>query len=172
MLIRSVFEVPRLFHFTDVRNLPSIREFGGLLSLYELKKNGLQPIAPSGNEWSHNADRISGMDRFVHLCFWSAHPMEYVARREGRIGKSCFLEIDPRILRLDGVKFTREVSNKSGITPKDLAEADQEIDFEVLYSPTNWRDPLIQKRLKLTQKYEILIPNMVSLSLIRNMPDG
>jgi hypothetical protein len=172
MAVRSIRDIPELYHFTDVRNLPSIKRVGGLLSWYELKKKGLRPIAPGGNQVSHDEDVRRGMDRYVHLCFLSEHPMEYVARKDGRIEKSLFLKIDPQVLHIDGVKFTLDVANKSGVEAMGLAEADQKIDFEILYSSMDWRDPAIMERRNRSKKYEILIPDVVSLSLIRNMPDG
>ena len=73
-------------HFIDRRNLPSIRQ-RGLLSTQKLREMGINIPAPGGNEWSMDADRHSGMDAYVHLCFKMDHPMEYCAINEGRIGR-------------------------------------------------------------------------------------
>ena len=45
-------------------------------------------------------------------------------------------------------------------------------DFEVLYTRTNWSDPLIQQRLQMDEKCEILVPRPIPLNRIRNMPHG
>jgi hypothetical protein len=46
------------------------------------------------------------------------------------------------------------------------------IDYEVLYSRTNWSDPQVQQRLQAAEKYEILVPRAIPLDLIRNLPNG
>jgi hypothetical protein len=46
------------------------------------------------------------------------------------------------------------------------------IDFEVLYTRTDWADPEIRRRLQQAEKYEVLVPKRIPLSLIRNLPNG
>jgi hypothetical protein len=161
-----------LYHFTDRRNLPLIRELGGLYPMSELKRKKVTVPSPGGNEWSQDADGIKGMDGYVHLCFRATHPMEYVARQDGRIKDSIFLQVHADVLLWDGVKFTAGVANKSGVEVHTMDEARKIIDFEVLYTRTNWRDSEVQKRLQQAEKYEILVPKKIPLDLIRNLPDG
>jgi hypothetical protein len=161
-----------LYHFTDRRNLPLIRQHGGLHPMAELRKMKVQVPAPGGNEWSREADGTKGMDEYVHLCFRNAHPMEYVARQAGRIGDTIFLQIHADVLLWEGVKFTPDVSNKSGVQTYTMEQARKMIDFEVLYTRTNWKDSEIQKRLQQAEKCEILIPRLIPIELIRNLPHG
>lgn len=166
------YNVPTFFHFTDRRNLPSIRELGGLYSLAKLREMGVEIPAPGGNQWSHDADADRGLDQYVHLCFKPNHPMEYRAREESRIISSIFLQVHPDILDREGVLFTAGVSNKAGTIIHTIEEARRIIDFEVLYTRTNWRDSGIQQRLQQAEKYEILVPDHIPLELIRNLPNG
>ena len=53
-----------------------------------------------------------------------------------------------------------------------IEEAKGMIDFEVLYSRTNWSDVQIQQRLQQAEKSEILVPDRIPLDLIRNLPNG
>lgn len=161
-----------LFHFTDRRNLPAIREQGGLFALAELKRRGISIPAPGGNDWSHEEDVRRGLDEYVHLCFRWTHPMEYVARSEGRISDSVYLNVHPEVLQWDGVLFTPDVSNKSGVKSFSIEEASDMIDYEVLYTRTDWRDPAIQQRLAQAERCEILVPRFIPLELIRNFPNG
>jgi hypothetical protein len=46
------------------------------------------------------------------------------------------------------------------------------IDYEVLYSRTNWSDSSVQQRLQTAEKYEILVPRVIPLDLMRNLPNG
>lgn len=154
------------FHFTDTRNLPSIREHG-LLSMYELRERMII-MAPGGNDWSLDADKRSGMDRYVHLCFFEEHPMEYIAKKEGRIERSRFLRIDPSVLTMDGVLISKEVSNKAGALPKPADEMVGELDLQVIYTRTDWSDAKIQARLRAARKCELLVPGQVAVDLIQN----
>jgi len=155
----------RLFHFTDRRNLGSIREHG-LLSWRGLQERGISPAAPGGNEWSHDADELWGLDRYVHLCFFNEHPMEYRARQDGRIEHSVFLKIQPEVLRIPGVLFSADVSNKSGVPILDMSAAAEALDLDVVYQRLDWRDPSIQARRQVAKKYEVLVPDHVPLHLI------
>jgi len=161
-----------LYHFTDRRNLPLIREHGGIYPVTKLKKKNIKVPAPGGNEWSRDADSMKGMDAYVHLCFRNTHPMEYVARAEGRIGDTIFLQVHADVLTWDGVMFTADVSNKAGVEIHTIKEARKLIDFEVLYTRTDWSNAEIQKRLQQAEKYEILVPKKIPLDLIRNLPNG
>ena len=166
------YAVTSFYHFTDRRNAASIRERGGLYSLAALREMGIEIPAPGGNDWSHDADEMKGLDRYVHLCFRPNHPMEYVARQDGRIADSVYLQIHPDILRTEGVMFTADVSNKSGVEVIPLANALEIIDFKVLYTRTDWSDPEVQQRLRQAEKYELLVPNHVPMKYIRNLPNG
>lgn len=165
-------KIPRLYHFTDRRNLPSIREHGGIHSLARLAELEIEVPAPGGNEWSHDADGMKGLDKFVHLCLRSTHPMEFCARAEGRIGDTLFLEVHPSVLLWDDVLYSPDVSNKSGVEPVPIKSALELIDFEVLYTRTDWKDPAIQERLQNAEKSEVLVPDSIPLDLIRNFPNG
>jgi hypothetical protein len=164
--------VTSLYHFTDRRNLPSIRQLGGLFSLAKLKEKGAESLVTGGNDWSHEADTRVGMDRYVHLCLRPTHPMEFRAREDGRIKDTIFLQIHPEVLDWPGVRYTPDVSNKAGVTHYSIEEAKQLIDFEVLFTRTDWRSPSIQHRLQQAEKSEILVPDHIPLTLIRNIPNG
>lgn len=155
------------YHFTDTRNLPSIRAHG-ILSMSELRRRGLA-VAPGGNEWSLDADQRNGMDRYVHLCFFRDHPMEYLATREGRIIESRYLKIDPVVLKNPGVLISDRVANRADAVPRPAAEMVGKLDLEVIYTRTDWKDRRIQERLKVARLCEILIPEFVEVTSIRNL---
>lgn len=159
------------YHFTDTRNLPSIRT-DGLLSMRIQRERNRTAVAPGGNEWSFDADRRSGMDGYVHLCFFSDHPMEWIAKREGRIADSLFLKIAPEALRIPGTLIVDMVANHADAKPRPAEEMITNLDLKVIYTRTDWKDPAVQERLKIAKKYEILIPDHVPAELIANMPNG
>jgi ssDNA thymidine ADP-ribosyltransferase, DarT len=155
------------YHFTDTRNLDSIREHG-LLSMRELRHRGIIPIT-GGNEWSLDADARCGMDAYVHLCFLRQHGMEWRARQDGRIAQSRFLRISPEVLRLPGVLITDEVSNKAGVIPKPADEMIPKLDYEVMYTRTDWKNPAIRARRDKAKLYEILVPSNVPTDYILDL---
>jgi hypothetical protein len=167
MTIDRLEKIPMLYHFTDRRNLDLIRKHGGLHPRADLVKRSIEVPAPGGNQWSQDADETKGMGKYVHLCFRSNHPMEHLARQDGRITDSIFLEIHPSVLQLEGVRFTADVSNKSGV--ESIPIADALIDYEVLYTWTDWNDPAIKVRLKQAEKYEVLVPCCIPLTHIRGL---
>lgn len=177
------YSVPALYHFTDRRNLPLICQSGGLFSMADLIEMEVEVPYPGGNEWSHNADKLNGMDRYVHLCLKTQHPMEYRARKEGRIGESIFLEVHLDVLKVDEVKCTDGVSNKTGVLIRPIDEAKQLIDFEVLFPQKELRDTISledylrfeerhKQRWEKAVKCEILVPDHITIELIRNIRNG
>ncbi|MHA7883857.1 DarT ssDNA thymidine ADP-ribosyltransferase family protein [Nitratireductor rhodophyticola] len=169
MAITTLGQIPLLYHFTDRRNLDSIRQLGGLYPYSMLAQQGAAIAAPGGNDWSHDADAMKGVDGDVHLCFRNNHPMEHVARQDGRIADTIFLQIHASVLQWPGVRFTSDVANKAGVVPIPIANAEPMIDFEVLYTRTDWNDPAILARLQQAEKCEVLVPHAIPLALIRNV---
>lgn len=169
MGIDTLAKVPLLYHFTDRRNLPIIKEMGGLYPLSQLHEKNVEVPAPGGNEWSRDADALKGMGNFVHLCFRNTHPMEFVARQDGRITDTIFLQIHPSVLQFEGVRFTSDVANKAGVESVAIADAEGLVDFEILYTRTDWKDTAIKARLSQAEKYEVLVPHIIPLAYIRNI---
>ena len=162
------YGIKQLYHFTDERNIPSIKEHG-LLSWKAAQRLGIEVTAPGGNDWSHEVDDKLGLDEYVHLCMIGEHPMEYLARAEGRIGETVFLHLDPSVLEMDGVIFSPGVANKSGVPLLRVAEAVDQMDLDVVYRWLDWRDPEINRRRQEARKYEVLVPDCVPTNLIRNL---
>lgn len=157
-----------LYHFTDCANLKTIKE-RGLLSKRRMKKLGFWPHKPSGNELSWRLDERKGVDEFVSLCLTQNHPMSHVAEREGRIENVRYLRISPTVLHCPGVKFSFGVANKAGLPLVDLVNAIDKIDYEVLYTRTDWKDARVRERLRKAEKFEVLIPGGVERSLIEGL---
>lgn len=155
-----------LFHFTDLANIPSIREHG-ILSKVEVSRRGIAVACPGGNEWSRDADVLKGIDDFVSLCFTGNHPMCHVAHLDGRIPKPRYIPIHEDVLRIEGVKIAIGIANKSDTELLDVEEGLAKLDMEVLYTRTDWNDPAIQARRQEAEKCEILVPTMVGTELIK-----
>lgn len=159
------------FHFTDMRNLPSIRQHG-LLSTQELKKRGIVVPAFGGNQWSLDADRAKGMDAFVHLCFMVGHPMVSHAVADGRFQRVIYLKVRPDIIKQPGVMMTIDVANQSGVVPLPPSQALDALDIPVIYTRTKWKDPAVNARLQAAHRCEVLVPNSVATEFIENLGHG
>jgi len=153
-----------IYHFTDKRNIESIKSRGGLLPRSKLT----EPYIPGGNQWSIEADDMIGMQNYVHLCFLSKHPMEFLAREEGRIDP-IWLEISTDVLDIPGILYCASVANQAGAVYLSTAEAIKTLDFDHMY---NFHDFTVEEnkiRHNLTQKYEILVPALIPLAYIRGI---
>lgn len=98
--------------------------------------------------------------------------MLFLAKQEGRIMDPIWLKIDSSILLEEGVQFCSDVSNKSGVKIHNASEAKKIIDFDVLFTYMDWRNPEIQGRRQDAIKSEILIPKMVPIRKILMVKNG
>lgn len=163
------YGIKNIWHFTDKANLDSIRQHGGLLSLKALEDRGIEIPAPGGNKWSHDADKSKGLDNLVHLTFVNHHPMLYTAQRDGRMKNPIWLSIDASMLMDSSVRFCSSVSNGSGAKLLEYSEAEEEIDFEVLYTCMDWHESEILARRNAAEKSEILVPNIIPIDRILSL---
>ena len=170
--ILDKYKFDGIWHFTDKSNIVPIVKNNGLHSLGELQRKGIAIPAPGGNQWSHDADALKGVQEYVHLAFLDDHPMLYAAKQDGRIKEPVWLKINSSILLAPGVKFTKEVSNKAGVQLLTPEEAAQQIDFEVLFTYMDWKDPEVQARRRLALKSEILVPRHIPLNMILGKKNG
>lgn len=170
--ILEKYKFDSIWHFTDKSNIQSIKKNNGLLSLGELQRKGIAIPTPGGNQWSHDADARKGVQEYVHLAFLDDHPMLYAAKQDGRIREPVWLKINSVILLGPGVRFTKDVSNKAGVQLLTSEEAAQQIDFEVLFTYMNWKDPENHARRRLALKSEILIPKHIPLNMILGTKNG
>lgn len=103
-----------VFHFTDSRNLPSIKKFG-LLSWELLEHRNISHV-PASNSLSREIDARKNLQGYVRLCIQPAHKMAYIAQQERRVVELVWLSIDPVILRWKTTLFSdRNAAHKEAI---------------------------------------------------------
>ncbi len=166
------YGVDGIWHFTDRTNVQSIIDNRGLLSLTESRRRNLAIPKPGGNQWSHDADARNGVAQYVHLAFLDDHPMLFVAKQDQRITDPVWLKINIATLAHPDVRYTMDVSNKAGVPVLTAQDAIEQLDFEVLFTRTDWKDPAIQARRRIALKSEILIPNHVPIEMILGKKNG
>ena len=163
------FNIKYFFHFTDIENIESIKTHG-LLPLYFLNERGISPPKPGGNELSHELDRKKGLDQYVHLAFREAHPMEYIARCEGRIGKTKFLKISSEVINLGGALVAPSVANSLNAVWYDIEGSSEHVPYEIFSNPViDFSNPQVQFQYKEVLKAQILVPHAISPKYILNL---
>jgi hypothetical protein len=148
----------RFYHFTDQKNLPLIRTHGLVATSGLRSRNLFGSVKTGGDALSLQSDAAKGTDKYVCLCFRPSHPMVHIAMNDERKLDPVYLEIDPAVIKLEGVMITNAPSNQNGVVRTAAASALDRLDLDVLYTRSDWSDPAIQARLQTAEKYEILIP--------------
>lgn len=166
-------QIPVLYHFTDKSNIPTIRQLGGLFSTALLKEMG-HAFCAGGDEDSLALDMRCGMDKFVHLCFVTGHPMAFRVKERKPDVELIYLQIDRAILHQPDIMFATGVGYANNAETVTLAEAVERnlIDFRALYAWTDWSNPEAQAKRHAAELCEILVPNYVATAFIRNLPNG
>lgn len=72
-----------LYHFTDKRNLSSIKRHGGLYSWAYCERNNIAIPNQGGDDFSRSLDRRYGLQDYVRLSFCEDHPMAYRLKQSG-----------------------------------------------------------------------------------------
>ena len=92
--------------------------------------------------------------------------MCHIAQNDERKLDPVYLQIDPEIIRDAGVMITNAPSNQNGVRKIAAATALDNLDLDVIYNWMQWKDPSILARLKVAEKYEILVPQQVVLKYV------
>lgn len=88
-----------LYHFTDIRNIPSIKRHGGLFSWYYCKNNNISIPCQGGDYDSRELDKKYGLQDYVRLSFCDDHPMAYRLQQSGSDIKVLRIKIDVALLK-------------------------------------------------------------------------
>lgn len=72
-----------LYHFTDRRNIPSIKRHGGLMSWHYMKSHNITIPCQGGDSDSEELDVKYGLQDYVRLSFCCDHPMAYRLKQSG-----------------------------------------------------------------------------------------
>lgn len=159
--------VRHVYHFTSVANLPSIRQHG-LLSYREMRSRGLTPTVAGGDDTSRLTDDNRGLDQYVHLCFVSDNPMEYVSR--ARLGGTKFLQVSIEVFSLPGVMGCPKLANSVDATLQPIEDILDQISIEALFG--GWQGGCVREpyaRYDQARRAEILVPGMIAAIQIVNL---
>ena len=127
-----------LFHFTDSRNLESIRELG-LLSWKRLLQKKITHW-PASSEDSRTLDARLNLQDYIRLCLRPDHPMARRAIYEGRIRDYVWLEIDPNVVHWKSTLF----SSDNAVAKRAIINSDYKTSLE---SPSIQAEVLVHGRI-------------------------
>ena len=88
-----------LYHFTDVRNIPSIKKHGGLLSWHYCHTHGITIPCQGGDYDSRELDKKYGLEDYVRLSFCDDHPMKWRLEQSGSVMRVLRIKIDVALLK-------------------------------------------------------------------------
>lgn len=144
----------KLYHFTDSRNIDSIRELG----LFPTREINVRSIAAvtGGDAVSLSIDAQKGLDGHVSLSFCPSHPMSHVAQGEGRIQGLRILHVCPSVLLRDGALVADQVATANDATIGHPNEMLPKMDLEATYRRLDWRTGEGQSRRQAAEKWESL----------------
>lgn len=161
-------DIKKLYHFTDMDNLPSIIQNGGLYSWKDCEEKGITIAKPGGGDVSHSLDKRDGLQRYVRVSFVAEHPMKYVAKNERRISNPVVLEIDPEVIYWKDSRYADRNAIKKGARVGSGIDDFKAIHFSAI--KVNRHFDLAEEEREFFQA-EILVKNFIPLEYIKNIGD-
>jgi len=155
-----------LYHFTDTRNIESIRGKGGLFSWEYCQKNGIYIPAPGGNELSKSLDIRYNLQNYVRLCFVNDHPMIFKAKDDGRIKSHKVLEIDFEVIFWDKTIFADRNATSNVVTFGGNLNNFKNIKFDIIRRG-NYLN--LQPNEKPFYQAEVLVYEKIPIEFIKNI---
>jgi len=153
----------KLYHFTDVQNLETIIENGGLYSWKGLENKGIN-ASLSSNELSRQLDTQKNLQDYIRLSFADYHPMSTkVEKDNGK--KLVWLEIDLEVALLETTLFSDMNATDNTVTVKGDFGFLKTLDFSVFKQRYSNLDSLQKKKYQA----EILIKNFLPIKYIKNI---
>ncbi len=179
--------IAHLWHFTDIRNLPSIYESGGLLSSLALKALGAKNVQVwrSSNDESIRRDRKHRRDDSVRLSFIAN---SFFFQRANRNARLVWLRFSPLVLSLGDVSYSRG-NAASDFASLYLRPDSLGLDWEQMKSfsgcqtedgpplsyPTSyaseWDDPESTRMKKVNLNSEVLVKHFLPLDFCTGIFD-
>lgn len=94
------------YHFTDKKNLDSIRTAGGLFSWDYCERNNINIPRPGGDELSRSLDKKYNLQDYVRLSFCKDHPMKHICMKSNRISQPEILIVSTEVAEFESTLFS------------------------------------------------------------------
>lgn len=159
-------EITTLYHFTDIANIRSIKEHGGLFSWYYCDMNGIDIPLPGGGSLSRDLDKRYYLQDYVRVSFTRNHPMMYVAKNDNRIKNPVILEIKLDVAYLENTCFADMNATKNGHTQGANLDNLKVIHFRTVKQPNHFD---LDESEKPYYQAEVLVKTWIPIKYITNI---
>lgn len=160
------WKIKKLYHFTDIGNIESIIQNGGLYSWMDCDEKGIKIAKLSSSEVSRSLDLRDGLEYYVRLSFVPDHPMMYVAKNEGRISNPMVLEIDTDVALWKDTLYSDRNATKNGSNVGGMIDNFKTIHFG-LFNNCNYFE--LSDDEKMYYQAEVMVKHFIPLKYITNI---
>lgn len=155
--------IDMFYHFTDIGNLESIIENGGLYSWKGLENKCIK-ASLSSDELSRQLDTKKSLQDYIRLSFTDYHPMSTkVEKEDGK--KLVWLEIDLDIALWESTLFSDMNATDNNVTVRGDFDFLKTLDFDIFRQKYNNLDILEKKKYQA----EILVKDFLPIKYIKNI---
>jgi len=155
--------VYKFYHFTDVKNLQSIIQHGGLYSWYGLEARQINSSL-SSNQLSRELDTRYNLQDYIRLSFGSYHPMSSrLIHQEGK--KLIWLEISLEVACFEQTLFSDINATDNNVKIGDSLDFLKTIDLDIF--KYQYRD--LDYNAKKKYQAEILVKKFLPIKYITNI---
>ena len=155
--------IQRFYHFTDIKNLESIINNGGLYSWYGIQKKGIYSSL-SSNDLSRQLDVKHKLQDYIRLSFHSYHPMSsrliYEENKE-----LVWLEIDLDVACWESTLFSDINATDNNVKVDGNFNFLKTLDLDIFKKEYRDLDPIEKKRYQ----SEILVKDFLPIKYIKNI---
>ena len=155
--------IHRFYHFTDIKNIDSIIENGGLYSWKGLADKKIN-VSLSSDELSRSLDTKKNLQDYIRLSFTDYHPMSTKVERED--GKNLvWLEIDIDVALWESTLFSDMNATDNNVTVQGDFYFLKNLDFYLFSQKYNNLNFLEKKKYQA----EILVKDFLPIKYIKNI---
>lgn len=158
-------KICKLYHFTDISNISSIKRHG-LLSNSQVKESSILPKYASSEE-SRKLDSEMGLGNYIRLSFVKHHPMMYTSMTAYGL-HPVVLEINPLISLMPKVYFSDRNALKRGAQIGGSAADLNKVRFDVVKSNIAYYN-MNDINMKMMYQAEVLVEGRIGVEMITNI---
>lgn len=158
--------ITKLYHFTDLANLESIRNHNGLRSWFYCLSNDIEIPIPGGNKLSRELDHRNGLHDYVRISFTRNHPMMFA--QHNRDKNNVILEIDLKAICLKENLFANMNATKNGVAIGGSIDDFKKIKLDLFKHPNQFK---VDEPDRAYYQAEVLIRQHLPLKYILNLKE-
>ncbi len=152
------------YHFTDKKNIKSIKDNRGLYSWCECGKKGIKIINQGGNELSRNLDVNKGLQDYVRLSLYENLPMKHILQRRNKKFEPINIMIKKEVLYIKDTLISDKNATDNNAIIGSVKNCIDNIRFDIINNG-KWKNEIEKQFIQA----EVLIKNHIPLEYIINI---